>query len=136
MNARELLIRHEGLRLEPYRDTVGKLTVGVGRNLDDIGISHDEAMLMLDNDIHRAYTSLEVYSWFAGLSEARKAAMLNLCFNLGPTRLAGFVKFLKAMAVSDWVAAANELQSSKWRRQVGRRADEIMDLIKDEKWPD
>ena len=48
---RSQLERHEGLRLKPYRDTVGKLTVGYGRNLEDVGISRDEADFMLDNDI-------------------------------------------------------------------------------------
>lgn len=44
---KEELIRDEGLRLKPYRDTVGKLTIGVGRNLDDVGITKDEAMHLL-----------------------------------------------------------------------------------------
>ncbi len=34
------LVRHEGLKLKPYRCTAGKLTIGIGRNLDNCGISH------------------------------------------------------------------------------------------------
>ena len=45
------LVRHEGLRLKPYRCTAGKLTIGIGRNLDDCGISQTEAYLLLENDI-------------------------------------------------------------------------------------
>lgn len=41
----------EGVRFKPYRDTVGKLTIGVGRNLDDRGISPGEADYLLANDI-------------------------------------------------------------------------------------
>lgn len=48
---KDMLIRHEGLKLKPYRDTVGKLTIGAGRNLNDLGISEREAMFLLDNDI-------------------------------------------------------------------------------------
>ena len=48
---RERIARHEGIRLTPYRDSVGKLTIGIGRNLDDLGITLEEAHHLLDNDI-------------------------------------------------------------------------------------
>lgn len=44
----DMLIRHEGLRLKPYHDTVRKLTIGIGRNLDDVGITHEEALILLE----------------------------------------------------------------------------------------
>lgn len=135
MDVRELLIRHEGMRLKPYVDTVGKTTIGVGRNLTDIGISQSEALGLLDNDIAKAQDECDKYPWFSGLSDARKAAMLSLVFNLGPTRLAGFVKFLKAMAASDWAAAAEELEASKWYAQVKSRGPEIVNLILANEWP-
>ena len=135
MSARDLIIRHEGLRLMPYKDTVGKLTIGVGRNLDDMGISPDEAMLMLDNDIARAYDYLEKYPWFTGLAEGRKAACINLMFNLGQTRFAGFKKFIAAMAAKNYVLAGDELKSSKWHGQVKIRGPEIVNLIVNEEWP-
>lgn len=56
---REQLERHEGLRLKPYKDTVGKLTIGIGRNLDDKGISRKEAFALLDNDIAEVVRQLE-----------------------------------------------------------------------------
>lgn len=46
-----MLIRHDGLRLKPYRDTRNKLTIGVGRNLDDVGITREEALMLPNNEI-------------------------------------------------------------------------------------
>lgn len=135
MTPRELIMRHEGKRLFPYQDTVGKMTIGYGRNLDDIGISESEALTLLDGDIERAYDTCEKYPWFGALSEARKAAMINLAFNLGPNRLAAFKRFLSAMAAADWESAGNELIFSKWFKQVGRRGKEIVALVKTETWP-
>lgn len=43
----QMLIRHEGLKLKPYQCTAGKLTIGVGRNIEDMGITEDEAIYML-----------------------------------------------------------------------------------------
>lgn len=52
------LVIDEGLRLRPYRDSVGKLTIGCGRNLDDVGITAAEAMMLLDNDVSRVEREL------------------------------------------------------------------------------
>ena len=54
----ESLIRDEGLELKPYRDSVGKLTIGIGRNLDDKGISESEARMLLANDVDDAWRGL------------------------------------------------------------------------------
>ena len=56
---REQLVIHEGMRLKPYKDSVGKLTIGVGRNLDDVGITEVEALELLENDIHRVMDDLD-----------------------------------------------------------------------------
>ena len=48
---KDMLIRHEGLKLKPYLCTAGKLTIGVGRNIQDRGITYQEAMMLLENDI-------------------------------------------------------------------------------------
>ncbi|HEX9879647.1 MAG TPA: hypothetical protein VGB25_05595 [Candidatus Binatia bacterium] len=69
----EMLIRHEGLRLKPYRGTVGKLTIGVGRNLDDAGITRDEALALLRHDIDRVRKEVSAaFPWFGGLNPVRK----------------------------------------------------------------
>ena len=76
---REMLIRDEGLRLKPYRDTVGKLTIGVGRNLEDVGISAEEADLLLHNDIQHAAKALDqqLLAW-RQLNVARQQVLLNM----------------------------------------------------------
>ena len=67
------LIKHEGLRLKPYRDSVGILSIGVGRNLDDVGISEDEAMVLLGNDIIGVFDDLDrECQWWRQMSETRQ----------------------------------------------------------------
>ena len=87
----------------PYEDTSGNLTIGVGRNLDSIGLSDDEVVYMLDNDIARCDRELlDNFSWYSSLNRCRQDAMINLCFNLGITRLKKFKKALEAMSKSDY----------------------------------
>jgi lysozyme len=72
-NLIDLLVKHEGLRTKPYEDTVGVLTIGVGRNLDDVGLSHDEIYYMLKNDIRRCEEELDnAFRWYKDLDQVRK----------------------------------------------------------------
>ena len=127
---RDDLIRDEGLRLKPYKCTGGKWTIGVGRNIQDRGITEDEAQYLLINDIALSKAELaEQFTWFEYLGCGRTRAMINLHFNLGLTTLKKFKKFLAAMADKDYKTAAAELLDSKWAEQVGSRATRIHDLI-------
>ena len=134
MNRKQLfdqLERHEGLKLKPYMDTVGKLTIGVGRNLDDVGISHAEAMLMLSNDVEIAENELrQRFPIVKQLDETRYLTLVNMCFNIGVTRLANFQKMWFAIENGDWATAADEMLDSKWARQVGQRATELSDQMR------
>ena len=97
----EMLRKHEGVRDKVYLCSAGYETIGVGRNIseDGLGLSDDEIDYLLSNDIKRVREELtEEYYWFAGLDEARQDAMIDISFNLGQTRLRGFVKSLEAMA--------------------------------------
>lgn len=130
MNLQEQLRRDEGLRLKPYRDTVGKLTIGVGRNLDDVGISEEEASLMLFYDIRRAEASLKkALPWVAGMDEIRRAALINLTFNVGIARLLGFKNMLVACQAKNWPGAAAELLDSVYAKQVGDRAKRLAEQL-------
>lgn len=124
------LERHEGLRLKPYRDTVGKLTVGYGRNLDDVGITPEEAELMLDNDIDAAEKHLKTVDEYNGLDPIRQAVICNMCFNLGFYGLMAFRKMWKAIARKDYTEAAKQMLDSRWARQVGYRADELAQIMR------
>lgn len=126
-----MLIRHEGLRLKPYRDTKGKLTIGVGRNLDDVGITREEALLLLNNDLARVRREVErAFPWFSSLNPVRKNVVLNMVFNLGLPRFRGFTKTIAAIEAKDWENAAREMLESRWAQQVGRRAHELAAMMK------
>ncbi len=126
------LVRHEGIRLKPYRCTAGKLTIGIGRNLDDCGISQKEAYAMLERDILDCEQRLidEIPEIYNNLDEVRQSVLLNMCFNLGIKGLMGFKNTLSFIAAGDWERAANNMLASKWAKQVGRRAIELSELMR------
>ena len=129
----EMLRKHEGVRDKVYLCSAGYETIGVGRNIseDGLGLSDDEIDYLLSNDIKRVREELtEEYYWFSGLDEARQDAMIDISFNLGQTRLRGFVKSLEAMAREDFDTAADEFMDSKWSEQVGDRAVEVTEIIR------
>lgn len=126
MTLKEQLIRDEGIRLKPYRDTVGKLTIGIGRNLDDVGISQAEAEFLLDNDIDNATAKLlKSLPWAVGLDPVRFSAMVNMAFNMGIWGLLGFKNFLAALQAGDYKSAREHMLESKWATQVGPRAQRL-----------
>jgi len=135
MNLQELksqLVRHEGMVLKVYRDSLGIPTIGVGRNLQDVGISEDEALLLLDNDLLGVFNDLDRYCpWWRGMSEARQMVLADMCFNIGISRLMGFVKTLSAMQGERYEVAAVEMLDSKWAAQVGKRATTLSEMMKE-----
>ena len=127
----EMLIRHEGVRYKPYRCTAGKLTIGVGRNLEDVGISEDEAIFLLKNDIARVGRELEgALSFWSNLSLDRQLVLLDMCFNLGLAGLLGFKRMLAAVESVNYEKAADEMLDSKWARQVGSRSTELAEMMR------
>lgn len=125
-NIDELLIYHEGLRLKPYVDAGNRLTIGVGRNLDDAGISKEEALLLLHNDIKRVSRELdERLPWWRSLSDTRQKVLISMAFNLGISRLMGFQNMLASLQEGDFAAAAGHMLDSRWASQVGNRALEL-----------
>lgn len=118
------LERDEGKRAKPYRDTAGKLTAGIGRNLDDVQLSDDEIELMFANDVDRAITramNTVGSAAFGRLNDARQEVLVNMAFNLGARGLSRFVKFIAALEAGDYERAADEMVDSKWYNQVGDR---------------
>lgn len=126
----EELKRDEGVVLTLYKCSAGKNTIGVGRNVDDRGITEDESDYLLGNDIDLCVDELEDnFTWYKNLSDARQRVLVNMCFNLGLTRLLGFKKFLAALEAEDWDRAAEEMLDSKWAVQVGPRSTRLRDLL-------
>lgn len=128
------LIRDEGLRLAPYRDSLGYLTIGVGHLIqkgEKFGdITHYTAMGLLELDIGIAIRRLDnIYPQWRDLDDVRQRAMINLTFNLG-YRLADFHRFLHALKAGDWDKAADHLTQSRWYKQVRLRGPRIVHAIR------
>ena len=126
------LVRDEGLELKPYTDTVGKLTIGIGRNLTDRGISEEEARYLLRNDIKIVQYELRQAKgpWLYDLPDDVRRALLNMAFNMGVPRLMNFKKMWAALEVGDYEEAAAQALDSVWANQVGARAIRIAELIR------
>jgi lysozyme len=124
------LIRDEGLRLKPYVDTVGKTTIGVGRNLTDVGISRDEAEALLEHDIIRTLSGLNgALPWWTDLDPVRQRVLINMAFNLGIKGLLTFQNTLRAVREGRWQDAHDGMLASKWARQVGDRAKRLAEMM-------
>jgi lysozyme len=140
------LIRDENEKLKVYRCTANKRTIGVGRNLDDVGISKAEtaalgitvasvcangltrpqSRALLTNDIDACERQLDAkLPWWRTLNDVRQRVLLNMCFNLGITRLLPFKNTLAAMEAGRFAAAAAGMRASLWARQVGARAERL-----------
>lgn len=127
---RSQLERHEGLRLRPYRDTVGKLTIGYGRNLDDVGIARSEADAMLNNDIDAVELHLQAVDEYRDLDPVRQAVIANMTINMGFRGVMQFKRMWAAIARKDYRAAAAEMLDSRWSNQVGARAVELSEIMR------
>ena len=122
------LIVEEGIRLRPYKDSKGILTIGVGRNLQK-GISLATALQMLDEDINEAVTDLMTFSWFPQLDDVRQRVLVDMRFNLGPDKFRGFGKMLSALASKDYHLASTEMLNSQWAKDVKGRAVKLAKMM-------
>lgn len=129
MNVYDLVAKHEGFRSKPYRDTVGKLTIGYGRNLEGKGITESEAMTLLIDDVQEAYIWLNTQWWFRPLGQARQAAIIDMAM-MGETRFREFARLIDALEKGDFERAAMEMLSSEWEKQVGLRAHEDAEIMR------
>jgi len=132
----DLLKKHEGFRAKPYLDTVGKWTVGYGRNLSDKGLTEPEAEYLLRNDILDAEARLARLPYWAGLNDVRRAVLTDMTVNLGIAGLLTFKKMLAHLDAGDFEKASQEGLRSKWASQVGERAQELMKLLREGENPD
>jgi lysozyme len=127
------LKKNEGFKSHPYLDTSGKVTIGYGRNLDDGGISPEEADYLLRSDLNIAIESMEEFTWFHDQPEDIQDALINMSFNMGITRLKGFKQMLDAIEKKDYATAAMEALDSDWASEVGQRAKDIAVMIREAK---
>ena len=131
MTIEDDLIRDEGVKLKPYRDTAGKLTIGIGRNLDDVGISEQEARFLLSSDLERVRSQLShEWPWWITRPESAQRGLMNMAFNLGIGGLSKFPRMLACLQAGDYHGAADAALDSLWAKQVGERANRIADLFR------
>lgn len=119
----------ESERLFPYRCSAGKLTIGVGRNLDDRGITAEESDCLLETDVALVLDECRGLDYWDALSPARQLVVADMVFNLGLARFNRFVKLNAALRIHDYTLAAHEMMDSRWANQVGRRAHKLKQIM-------
>jgi lysozyme len=129
VNIWDQLELHEDRRTKPYVDTVGKITIGVGRNLTDKGLSDSEIDYLLMNDIRECTDDLKTFLWWDDLDDVRRNVLIDMRFNLGPSRFRQFKATLAAVAMGDYVTASDQMRKSKWYRQVKGRGERLARMM-------
>ncbi len=125
---KQTLMRHEGTgpvvnrRFFPYKCPAGKLTIGIGRNIQEVGISEAEAEFMLENDIAAAVELCRrMFPVFDSLDDVRQEVLVNMMFNMGYATFSQFKRFQSAVNAGDWTLAAKSMEESRWYKQVGQK---------------
>jgi lysozyme len=122
---------NEGLRLMPYEDSLGLTTIGYGRCLETNGITQNEADMLFTNDMNIVADELrKMFTDFDSLRYSQQKALMDMCFNLGSTRLRRFKKMIAAIEAGDFNEAAVELLDSRYARQLPRRAGDNAILMR------
>lgn len=134
MDIFEQLRRDEGSRNFPYGDTIGKLTIGVGHNLTDKGLTADQIQIILQDDVSEIQVSLSALSWYAGMDGVRQAVIVNMAFNMGTIGLLNFHKMIGWIYVGKYDEAAAEMLRSKWAGEVGARAERLSKQLATGEW--
>lgn len=132
--AQTLLTVHEGCKLKPYRCTAGKLTIGIGRNLDDKGISKKEALFMLTNDIRECehdLTSRIFKNQFYTFPEDIQLVLLDMRFQMGWRGFRRFKKMICAFKENDYVEAIVQMIDSRWYRKIPNRPDNLIKMVEE-----
>lgn len=127
--AEPMIRRHEGSRSTPYVDTRGKLTIGIGRNLTDKGLEDDEIEYLFHNDLQEAVDACNCYPYWFALDDARRAALVDMAFQMGAGGLRGFHKMHAAIQEENWPEAYAECLDSDYAEQTSERALENANIL-------
>lgn len=120
----------EGYRRYPYKDIKGILTIGIGRNLESNGISPDESLYLVKNDILNVVYELQSrLPWFSKLNDDCQMALIDLGFNLGVPKLLNFTAFIELMEQGKYKEAAEDLLTTEYAKEVPYRAQSVANLI-------
>lgn len=133
----KLIERHEGYRQFPYKCTEGYLTIGIGFNLDSVGLSREESLMILEKRVEKLRGQLtRKFPDFRDLSAVRKAVLVDMAYNIGIDGLAKFRKMWSAIARHDYTDARREMLDSRWANQVGARALRLAKMMETSQWPE
>lgn len=125
------LANHEGKERKLYKCTAGKWSIGIGRNLEDNGLSDDEIDYLFQNDLKRVIKELDTsVAWWRTKRENVRNVLIDMCFNLGITRLLGFKRFLEAMKEDQYEKAIDEMKDSLWYKQVPNRVESLISILR------
>ena len=127
----DMIIDHEGYRRFPYKCTAGATTVGYGRNLDSRGISEDDALYLLNNDIRDCTADLlSIFpDQFESFPENIKMVLIDMRFQLGSGGFRKFKKMIRAVKRNDPGEMIRQMKDSRWYRQVPGRAEDLIRMI-------
>jgi lysozyme len=137
-DVKKMIMQHEGVRYEPYQDSLGKWTVGVGHLIGDgttlpsemnRSFSKEEVQSMFEQDYYEHKAAAERMPGYENFNSSGKAALIDLAFNMGPNWYKQWPKFSDAAKTGNAQLAAESLQDSAWYKQVGDRAPTIVNLI-------
>jgi len=129
---KEMIKGNEGLRLKPYKCPAGKITIGYGRNLEDKGITVDEADNMLFHDVCEVLADLRCIfqeKVFSDFSEPRQHALIDMRYQLGFGGFRSFKKMIQAIQDDNWPEAIKQVKNSRYYTQVTNRANRVCDMM-------
>jgi GH24 family phage-related lysozyme (muramidase) len=138
---REEIEYDEGSVNEIYLDHLGLPTFGIGHLVTEwdeeygweVGtpVSEDRCNEVFDTDIQIVLSDCDrLYPDFNELPEEVQRIIANMMFNMGRPRLSKFKGMKRGVDARDWNAAADEMVDSKWYRQVTKRADRLVERMR------
>ncbi len=119
----------EGRRDKVYTCSMGKLTIGVGHNIEDNPLPDEVIDLLFNMDIEQTVIECERFDWYKTLSPLRQRVIVNMAFNMGIPTLLEFKKMIAAIGMGDYDEASTQMMHSKWYRQVGDRAERLCQMM-------
>jgi lysozyme len=138
---REQLKIDEGCVYELYNDHLGYATFGIGHLVtesdpehgSDIGteVSESRVVEAFEQDVQTVLSDCAIlYPDFDELPEEAQQVIANMMFNLGRPRLSAFKGMKAGVDARDWNEAADQMVDSRWYRQVGARAERLVERIR------
>lgn len=121
----EQLKKFEGFSGNPYTDTQGYETIGIGTKLP---LTEEEAELLLQHRLKQTVNNLNVLKLDnLDIKEEAKIILYDMAYNLGTKGLLGFKKMWLALENKDYLEASKQMKDSKWYNQVGRRSKYLVE---------